>query len=196
MSVTQSCQNVTSQPASCQQRPRQAVSLAGSCQSMTSPQPVPSARSPCRHTRSPQAAHDPVPPRSAPGRFFRVPPAGCVARSDSDLRRWLGGRCASVRLTRPERLRRLQLRVRRAPPGRGRAEPSDRAGPGAVPRERPEARRPHREAGAHEARVALPRPAPRAGYLAALLLTAAGRRPRKVPCPSDPDGCSWPSPVP
>lgn len=113
MSVIQSCQNVTSQPASSQRRPRQAVSLTGSCQSMTSPQPVPSARSPCRHTRSPQAAHDPVPQHGAPGLSFRVPPAGRVARGDSDLRQWLGGRCASVRLTRPERLRRLPLRLRR-----------------------------------------------------------------------------------
>lgn len=72
-----------------------------------------------------------------------------------------------------------------APPGRGRAELSDPAGPGAVPRERPEAPHPQPEAGAHETRVALQRPAPRAGYLAALLLTVAGRRPKKVPRSSE-----------
>lgn len=103
------CHTVLSQPASPQPRPRQAVGLTGSCQSVTSPQPVPSARSPCRHTRSPQAARDPIPQRSAPGLFFRVPPAGRVARGDSDLRRRLGGCCASVRRTRPERPRRLPL---------------------------------------------------------------------------------------
>lgn len=73
----------------------------------------------------------PLPQRGAPDLSFRVPLASRVARGDSDLRRrQLGGRCASRRPTRPERPRRLPLRVRRAPPGRGQAEPSGRAGSG------------------------------------------------------------------
>lgn len=88
LSVTQSCQSASSQPRVAAAARRQAVShtrVLSECGNRSS------VRSLCRHTRSPQAAHDPVPQRSASGLSFRVPPAGRVARGDSDLRRRLGG---------------------------------------------------------------------------------------------------------
>lgn len=169
-----------------------AVRHTGSCQSATSPQP----RSPCRHTRSPQAAHD---PRTPARRLGSSPSASLWPAAWPGATLTRGGDLAGAvrprgRATRPERPRQLRLRVRRAPPGRGRAEPSERAseraiepgraGPGAAPRERPEAPRPRPTDRPTDRRPASPRPAARAGYLAALLLPAAGRRPRKVPCPS------------
>lgn len=109
-----------------------AVRHTGSCQSATSPQP----RSPCRHTRSPQAAHD---PRTPARRLGSSPSASLWPAAWPGATLTRGGDLAGAvrprgRATRPERPRQLPLRVRRAPPGRGRAEPSeraiDRAGPG------------------------------------------------------------------
>lgn len=84
------------------------------------------------------------------------------------------------------------------------AEPSDRAGPGRVgggaqreaggPAPTTWRPAPTGTAWPSSPRARAPRPASPAGYLAALLLTAAGRRPRKVRCP--PDRCPGPVPVP